>query len=74
MFTYYGVGPQGLYIAPVAKSTISPGQNSRISKISGAGLTALAGWPSLGLVRWHCDTLPPKTVAQDENMAAIKIA
>lgn len=26
------------------------------------------GSPAVGFVRWHCETLPPKTVAQEVNM------
>ena len=55
-------------MAPVAKSTMAPGQKSTISHTRAAALMGLAGWPTGGFVRWHCDTGPPNTVAQPEKM------
>jgi hypothetical protein len=42
---------QGLYIAPVAKSTIAPGKNNTISAIKAPALISRAGCPAAGLVR-----------------------
>jgi hypothetical protein len=60
----------------VAKSTIVPGQNNTTSKIKAATLTRLEGSPAPGFVLWQSDTLPPKTVAQEELniVAEIKMA
>jgi hypothetical protein len=40
----------GLYIAPVAKSTMVPGQNKTMSAIKAPPLIALDGSPSFGFV------------------------
>ena len=51
-------------MAPVAKSTNTPGQNNRISAIIAPARTFRLGSPAAGFVRWHSLTLPPNTVAQ----------
>lgn len=45
-----------------------------MSATRAAPLTALAGWPAAGFVRWHCDTGPPNMVAQPEKMNEAEIA
>jgi hypothetical protein len=54
-------------MAAVAKSTIAPGQKRIISRISAPVLTDRCGSPTAGLVFWHEDTGPQKTVAQEGN-------
>ncbi|GEM_PF-5000148 len=53
-----------MYIAPVAKSTIVPGKNNRISAIKAKTLTSLCGSPGRGFVFWCIETGPPRIVAQ----------
>jgi hypothetical protein len=60
-----GTSAHGLYTAPVAKSTITAGKNSRKSAINAPARTLLAGCPAAGFVLWHSDTCPPNTVAQE---------
>jgi hypothetical protein len=56
---------QGLYIAPVAKSTITPGTKRRTSRIKAPARTSLWGCPGAGFVLWQEDTGPQNTVAHD---------
>lgn len=60
-------------MAPVAKSTTAPGQNNRMSAIRAPARTCLVGSPAAGFVLWHCETDPPNTVAQLDNVDAITI-
>jgi hypothetical protein len=63
---------QGLYAAPVAKSTIKPGVKNKIFAIKAPTLTFLAGSPTAGFVLWQSLTFPPKTVAQELKLAITK--
>lgn len=57
-------------MAPVAKSTIAPGQNKTMSAIKATARIGLVGSPGAGLLRWQDETGPPKIVAHDGSTVA----
>jgi hypothetical protein len=63
----------GLYMAQVAKSIITPGQNKKTSATNAPTRILRCCSPGFGLVRWYAFTLPPKTVAQLDRIDAAKI-
>jgi len=55
---------QGLYIAPVAKSTAKGNKPNAALPINAAGLILRDDCPGPGFILWQSETLPPNKVPQ----------